>query len=397
MSEFVLDFDSSETGAPVLNNAPGSMIGVLDACLVTGFNSRAITGLVVAAGVATATCAGHGYSSGFSKDVEVAGAIPAGLNGRKQLTFVDTNTFKFLATGVSDQTATGTITAKRAALGWTKLFAGTNKAIYKRTDLTATTIMLRVVDTSVAAASAISARWTAIETATDVDTFSGLCPTSAQLQDGYFVSKGQNSTTAKQWTLVGSSLLFFLTTGSSSFGLLPNSDQEACSSMLYCFGDFTSYKPGDAYNCIVSGEILDANGGGTSHGTRPLGSDQSSVSVGFLGIQCARGYSQFAGAVTLGVFGAGGQRSGSSGQFVFPSPIDSGYLISPKTILTEAVPGGFAARGVMPGFVHILGVRPIRYREVVDGIVDLSNRKILGLQPYAAGSARVAIDLSGPW
>ena len=65
MSEFVLDFDSSETGAPVLNNVPGSLIGVIDAVAITGFNNRAITSLVVAAGVATATCAGHGYSGGY--------------------------------------------------------------------------------------------------------------------------------------------------------------------------------------------------------------------------------------------------------------------------------------------------------------------------------------------
>lgn len=397
MSEFVLDFDSSETGAPVLNNAAGSMIGVLDACLVTGFNNRAITSLVVAAGVATATCAGHGYSGSYSKDVEIAGALPAALNGRKQLTFVDANTFKFLATGIADQTATGTITAKRAPLGWTKLFSGTNKAIYKRSDLTATTVMLRVVDTGVAPSSATSARWTAIETATDIDTFSGLCPTAAQLLDGYFVNKGANSATAKQWTIVGSSLLFFLTTQSASYPPLPNSGSDAYSSMLYFFGDFTAYKPGDAYNSVVSGEISESGGAGVNHGGRPLGSEQASLSVQSLGIQCARGYSQFAGAVTLGIAGAGNARSGSTGNFVFPSPIDSGYLISPKTLLTEVVPGGFAARGVMTGFVHILGVKPIAYREVVDGTVDFSSRKILGLQPYAQGPACVAIDLTGPW
>lgn len=396
MSEFVLDFDSSETGSPVLNNAAGSMIGVLDACLVTGFNNRAITSLVVAAGVATATCAGHGYSGSYSKDVEVAGATPAALNGRKQLTFVNANTFKFAAVGIADQTATGTITAKRASLGWIKLFSGTNKAIYKRSDLTATTVMLRVVDTGVAPASATSARWTAIETATDIDTFSGLCPTAVQLNNGYFVSKGADSATAKQWTLIGSSLLFFLTTQSSYHLPLPNADQQAFSSMLYLFGDFTSYKPGDAYNCILSGEISD-NTGGTAHGGRPLGSEQQSLNPGTLGIQCARAYSQFAGAVTLGPFGAGSTISGSVTQFVFPSPIDSGYLISPKSLLTETVPGGFAARGVMPGFVYILGIRPIAYRELVDGIVDFSSRKILGLQPYAQSPARVAIDLTGPW
>jgi hypothetical protein len=400
MSEFVLDFDSSETGAPVLNNAAGSMIGVLDACLVTGFNNRSITSIVVAAGVATATCAGHGYSGSYSKDVELAGSVvtggaPGALNGRKQLTFVDTNTFKFAAPGVADQAASGTITAKRASLGWQKLFAGTNTAIYKRSDITSTTIMLRVVDTNVAPASASSSRWTAIETASDIDTFAGLSPMAAQIPDGYFVSKGLNNSAPKQWSLVGSSLLFFFTPQYGS-QILPSVNPDDFSSMMYCFGDFVSYKPGDAYNCILSGEVS-AGGEGASHGPRPIGSSQVAINASGLSIACSRGFSQFSGAVSLGIYGAGGQRSGSSEQFVFPSPIDSGYLISPKTILTEGVPGGFAARGVLPGFVHVLGYRSIAYREVLSDVVDLPGRKLIGLFPYAAGPSRVAIDLTGPW
>ena len=43
MSQYVVWFDSSETGAPVLNNAAGRLIGVLDACLITGFNTKAVT------------------------------------------------------------------------------------------------------------------------------------------------------------------------------------------------------------------------------------------------------------------------------------------------------------------------------------------------------------------
>ena len=46
-------FDSSETGAPALNNVAGSALEVIRACLRTGFNSRVVTSIVVAAGVAT--------------------------------------------------------------------------------------------------------------------------------------------------------------------------------------------------------------------------------------------------------------------------------------------------------------------------------------------------------
>ena len=75
MSTSVKHFRSNMTGAPTLNGVAGALIGVLDACLVNGFNLKTIDSLAVAAGVATASVGGgHGYEP--DTVVLIAGATP---------------------------------------------------------------------------------------------------------------------------------------------------------------------------------------------------------------------------------------------------------------------------------------------------------------------------------
>lgn len=395
MSQYVVWFDSSETGAPVLNNAAGSLIGVLDACLITGFNTKAVT-ITVAAGVATATANGHGFSGTYGKDVLIAGATPALLNGRKELTFVDTNTFRFAALGVADGAATGTITAKRDPLGWVKQFIGANKAIYKRSDVTATSMMLRVLDTAVAPAYEVEARVFMVETATDVDTYTGQSPpvTASQLGDGQYWNKGTSDTTAKQWTLIGDSKGFYLVTQSGS-QVLPSATGY-CSGVMG-FGDFASLKAGDAYNCALFGMSSLGYGGGTGSGGG-LGGGDSSLGAGTFNITVARAYSQLGGSIAAKSIALFNSPSGVvASSFVYPSPIDSGFLLSPLTPFCETVAGGYAARGFAPGYLQILGGNAIAHHEMLQPVVSLPGRRILGLAPYVQASCRIGIDMTGPW
>ena len=399
MSEFVLDFDSGETGAPTLNNAAGSMIGVLDACLVTGFNTRSITSLTVASGVATAVCNGHGYSGSYSKDVELSGSVVTGaaagaLNGRKQLTFVDTNTFRFAAPGVADQVATGTITAKRASLGWLKLFADTGKAIYKRTELTATTVMLRVVDTNVAPASATSSRWTAIESATDINTVTGLSPTAGQLADGYFANKGSNSSTAKQWSLVGDSKFFTIWTQSTT-QVLPTTGAQVA---MCCFGDMPSFKSGDAYNTIISAY---PNEQGGSAAQTPLSLPPISLATAVSNFaSVSRGYGQLGASKYINVcpgIAAGASSGAVSTLPVYPGEVDGGGLIYPKPLVYEvgADLSTPAVRGVLPGYCQVIARYPFPHRFVVDSVAALPGRSVIMMGTNSNGL--VGIDLTGPW
>lgn len=124
-------FTSEMTGAPGLTNVAGALVQVLDACLVDGFDPKVIDSLVVSGGVATASIgAGHGYAPGVV--VRIAGATPAGLNRDWKVATATATalTFDVSGTGVADGTATGTITALRAPVGWTRQFSSGNKRVY---------------------------------------------------------------------------------------------------------------------------------------------------------------------------------------------------------------------------------------------------------------------------
>ena len=395
MSAYVLYFDSSDTGAPVMNNAVGSLIGVLDACLINGFNNKAVASVNVASGVATATINGHGYSSVASKDVDIAGATPAALNGRKTITVLNANTISFAAPGVADGAATGTITAKRSALAWTKEFTGTGKAIYKRSDVTAGVMMLRVDDSNVSPASATDARAFMVESATNVDTFTGQAPTQGQLADGQYWNKGDNNATAKQWSLIGDSKGFYLTVQSNST-VLPNPTPNDSFSGAVCgMSDFKSLVVGDAYNTLLAGCDTAGGGGGTGGGVigTALNYGQNSSNRTMV---AARPYNQVGASVQLTSVGIGSNYIASFP--LFPSPVDNGLLVNPTLLLTEQIASVAQVRGLLRGAVQMLAHRVLDHGSIIDTVANLPGRKLLIWQVYSiGGSTRFALDLTGPW
>ena len=71
-------------GAPVLNGQNGTLIGLLDALLLTGWGAATAASVTVADGVATAT---FGSSTPWEVGavIEVSGATSAGLNGQSRV------------------------------------------------------------------------------------------------------------------------------------------------------------------------------------------------------------------------------------------------------------------------------------------------------------------------
>lgn len=389
MSEFVVWFDSRETGAPVLNNAADSMIGVLDACLVTGFNTKAVSAISIAAGVATVTCTGHGYSAEYSKDVLIAGATPAGLNGRKQITVVDTNMFTF-ATSVTGA-VTGTITARRDPLGWSKEFTGVNTAVYKRNDVAATSMRLQVTDPAGSAARVIS-----VENPTDINTYTQKAPSETVVPGGYWWNKGENSVIGKHWLLVGDSRLFYLITQSFDW-TFPSQEIARYASGVMAFGDLDSFKPGDAYHAFISGETENSGGGGWRTPLNCIFSPSGPTPMSPGGFTYARGYSQLGGPAFGSCYGLSRMGSGAPNSFVFPSPVDSGYVVSAQVLATELAPGGSTVRGLIPGVVEMLSYNSIEHRDIVGDLIGLPGRRIVGVRTHAGGAARGAFDITGPW
>ena len=192
------------SGAPTLGYTAGQMITFLDAVLVNGYGSVTLTSLVVASNIATATVSGgHGFQmygtgdAAFGPVIRIAGASPAGLNGDWRLSSVpDNTTFTFEVSGISDQTATGTITAKMAPLGWTKAFSGTNLAAYRQGS--GNLMYFRVDDTGT-----YDAKVRGYEVMTGISTGTGEFPTTATRSVGYYMTKRGTTSGSSPWFIAG--------------------------------------------------------------------------------------------------------------------------------------------------------------------------------------------------
>ena len=376
-------FDSLETGAPTLNNAAGSQLEVLRACLINGFNPRSVTSIVVASGVATATSATHGYGDTYGKLVLVEGAPAAGLNGRKQPLSVSTNTFTYAAPGVSDGTYTGVITAKRAPLGWIEAFTGTNKAIFERTDPAATDWGLRVLDTGSSPASSVDARWMIVGGATDVDTYTLQAPIASALGGaGAYVPKGTNNTTAKRWALIGDELSFwfFCDFSAGAARLAP-----------HFFGDAVplyAIDPGRAV--LLAADSAQSGFANTKAGeiNSMTGGDGHAGSVCALGIDGVT-----AGRITrITGIGNNQQAIGSNHWPVAGSDVG---INAPIWFFESQSPQ--ALRGSVPGLAQPLAFEPFTHFSVVADSSG-SGRSFLAITHSCYGrNGQMLIDLTGPW
>lgn len=330
-------YSSSELNAPTLNNAAGSLIAVLDACLVNGFGLKSVTSITLSGTLATVTCNGHQFSGGIGKRVLIAGSSVTAINAAHEVTVVDANTFTFPTTATG--TVSGTLTAKRAPLGWTKPYSGTNIAMYARIEEAATSMLLRVEDT---AYSASYARAFGVESATGVDNWSAKFPTEIQFAGGLWISKGVNNTAGKQWHLIGDGRTFHLFTEdgtypyASFFGLNYSS-----------FGDIDSWRSGgDAYGCWIVG-------GGNANGYNP--SLASALPSATEGLYLARASNGIGSAVKASHWGRGvltpGLDAGSGG--LYPSPVDNGMPLERTILIREnLVAYSHPFRGRARGLAH---------------------------------------------
>jgi len=342
------------SGAPSLSGEAGKLIGVLDACLIDGFGSVTLDSMVVASGIATATkSTGHNFLD--HTVILIAGATPSGLNGEKRITRTGATTFTFDATGISDQTATGTITAKMAPVGWTKAHSVTNKAAYARTALAATAMKLRVDDSPAQYPTLIM-----YETMSDVDTGTGASTTR------YFAKSSAASATARAWRLYADDYMFYL---------FANADGSTWSSVMV-FGDIAQYKSGDAYHCLLIGH---AAANTTSH--------LYFVDGTTTGSELCRSYTQVGGVVTSCRLSHRSCQYLGVGTLVSPNYADNGYHAWP----IECREGVTIARGKMPGLFC-----PIHSSLFADGLVYVGNNRLFTQMTYNA-SYRAAMDITGPW
>jgi hypothetical protein len=221
-------------------------------------------------------------------------------------------------------------------LGWTKTVLATNVAKYTQ-PAGSNGFSLQVKDTATT-----SSQLCGFETLTATDTGTGQFPTVAQAANNIYIDKAATTT----WRFLSNGKMFYLfvktSTAISSFG----------------FGDFITYKTGDAFHTAIIGNTASATAQQQFNVVQ--GSSATVVSGNFI----ARSYTQVGTSITAGKITdsariLNGVMCGIGGM-TYPSPVDGGLNMAPLWITETST--GIGARGLVPGIWC-----PLHNRPLVDG------------------------------
>lgn len=388
----VKNFNSTMSALPPFNGVSGSLVALFDAVLVNGAELKTANGLSIAGGIASLSFTGS-HSAQLDSVILIAGITGtyASLNGEQKVAAVGAGAVKF-ATNMADGVAAGTITFKMAPAGWEKVFAGTNKAVYRSLDPASTKMLLRVDDSG-----AQSARVIGYEAMTDVDTGTGPFPTNAQISGGGYWAKSLVASTAVvPWALHADARMFY-------FSPLPGSPTQSLilGSCTRCFGDLLASKPGgDAYACVLNYSIQ-----------APATSQSDNQVFTGAGLQMAtpRSYTGLGSAslhAALPYTGTNAFTSGSDGALgPFPSKVDGSLFLSRRYVADGTAS---APRGDLPGVLsspQSLVFDSFKQLDRAPGTGNLSGRTLQAVTPttaMATASTNVNtgvgfIDITGPW
>jgi hypothetical protein len=328
-------FSSSDTGAPSLTNAAGCVIGILDAILVNGYNSKTVT-ITRSGTTATINCTSHNFVDG--RILLIAGANESDYNGEFRCTYIDANNVSIQVANSPATPATGTITAKVAPIGWTKPYSSTNIAAYKQKAGT-NQMYLWVSDTTTS-----DARFRGYEVMTAHSTGTGPFPTDAQLSGGNYCPKSADAT-ARPWKAYSNGKIFYFIFNNTITALPLNNSGSGI-----FFGDAISHKPSDAYFTVCIGSSSAGGIGSSGY----INSSVTSVTSSSNGHYCARAMSGTGASIPIGkMCGLVANASSYIGSFSYvnnyPDPITGGLLLHKAYLVEGSATGVCGYRGVLPG------------------------------------------------
>lgn len=392
-------FNEKFPSAPVLNGVIGSLITLLDACLVDGFGSRTPSSVTVLGGVATINVSTEAKNLNMINSVilfEGATGSYTGLNGEQKITGATSTTLTF-ATALANGTVSGTLSFKTAPAGWTKVYSGTNKAVYASTDPESTGVLLRVDDTGTT-----ETKVRGYLSMSDVDTGTGDFPQTSVRTDSQ--SLWQKSTGASAspnpWDIFADSRAFYFCP-SPQFYANPNN---YVGQSAYMFGDAVNYRGVDAY-CAALTAMASAQAGATAGciftgGQAGTGSGTTYWARSYTGLGVAsQAYFAPEGSPTST------HSSGTDSTLQpFPSIIDGALRLS-KIHAVEGVQTGtgMRIRGEAPGVYYALHSGAIGQSFPRHSEIALGGR-VLRAIPAGAGwtdapssTGAGFIDVVGPW
>lgn len=378
-------FHSELQGAPILNGTAGSFISLLDACLVNGFGLKTVDTLVVSGGIATLTI-GTGHSFEQDTVATISGATPAGLNGEKKIISASGNSATFDATGIANQTATGTITARLASAGWAKPFSGINLAAYVSDDPQANGRYLRVDDTGTT-----NARIVGYEAMTAISSGTGMFPSDSQQAGGLYLTKSNSAgTRARPWLVFADARCVYFCIGQWD-DAYPNFR------LVHGFGDIIQNALGaDPYSTFINGAR-----NGEEYASSPdsgFGRDENSPSNNIYIARPVTGIGAplacFRHADGLGF---GQQYNSGAGTLPYPNLSDNGLYLS-NVLCNENTPYNY--RGIFPGIFYTpqyIAAGVFQNKNKVQNLTGLSGRSIVSVVTNASSPGVVFFDVTGPW
>ena len=367
-------FRSTDYGAPTSISTAGSMINLLDACLVNGYGAQTVT---ITRSGSTATInfpVAHGFVLGnpcVHPQILIAGANEVEYNGQFEATPTTANAVTIQVTGTPATPATGTISAKVAPAKWTKLFSASNKVVYKQGS--GSNLFCMHMDDSVAG----TTKFRGCESATDINTLVSLFPTETQMPGGMFWWKSDSST-PRFWMLLASEefliwLADYSTSVASNSYWSPN-----------FFGDIIPVDSTDPYATISIGNQYN----NSPQSFAPLTSYNGTNSYHYVarrygGIGSSRNISKLSPNPGL-VTGLG------TGGYSFPHPMDGKFHYSPVYI---GDPLGI--RGKIPGLWNPFHYKPLAHGDIFQGTGVDSHRTFMAWNVYSDG--QVLLEISNSW
>lgn len=373
------------------NNAASKIIDILDACLVNGFNVNAVSSIVVSNGVALVTTpSDHGFRD--YTVIRISGATPAELNGDWKITTAGGNSFSF-PTAAANGSATGTMSAKTAPLGWSKPFSAAGLGVYRPGSG-----LMHYFRVSDPVASFVNVR--GYKTMSDINNGTGAFPTVAQQTSGVdWFKYYMTSITGGLWRIYGDERFFYLIYDCSENAGVTGSAGPS----LYAMGEVPTFSPADTENSVVIG----ANSGASSIYVRAnyegiIGCGRNSATSWFGNYFAGSPTAQNGMPVRFRAVGHALSESwgynGASSAWIppYPNPTDASMLTHTPVLLQEET--GLSVRGIMPGVhqplqsgvtsqkgnTHVINGRVVQFV----GMNETSDNAAAGL---------IGFDTTGPW
>lgn len=414
-------FRSDMENAPSLTGQGGSINSVLLSCLVTGFNTKNVTGLTRSGSTVTVQIAGgHGFQIG---DVlEVSGATPSDYNGQWKVKTRSTTEFTFDITGTPTSPASGTIVCKYAGAGWTRPFNNSTVSVFKPGALNAGDFYYRVDDAELNYVNGYNLRAALVEiydSMTDVNT--GVKSLSSGMN--LHIPRQQINQTighTMNWLVVADDR-----TAHIFIGVFSNQVSTIGQPGPYWWKDvYSHYLIGD-FSPMVSADVMKGmvkarrNQDVNSAGVWPTENYRSFYSTAITRTNPSTdGWSNFLAKPVSGYGAALADHqcyyTTPSDQYLgnglqYPNPADLGLHLGPVWLVQERLPR--CMRGLMRGLYSPFAAPVVPGYRVVGGFEfgDGTTRRMMVIAGDSSGSpstapsfgslmnSAVAIDLDGPW